>query len=124
MRIACNGPVNENYNIGGNNEEKNIDFVRLICTILDSKIKNKPNNISSFADLICYVDDRPGHEQRYAIYASKLEKDLNWRPEETFSSGLEKTVEWYLKMIGGGNHSLKVVRIFNEGYCISWRIGN
>ena len=97
MLIACNGVINETYNIGGNNEKKNIDVVRSICTILDGKIKNKPNNIKSFADLICYVDDRPGHDQRYAIDASKLEKDLDWKPGETFTSGLEKTVEWYLK---------------------------
>ncbi|WP_200852578.1 GDP-mannose 4,6-dehydratase, partial [Klebsiella pneumoniae] len=84
------------YNIGGHNERKNIDVVRTICAILDKVVAQKPGNISQFADLITFVTDRPGHDLRYAIDAAKIQRDLGWVPQETFESGIEKTVHWYL----------------------------
>ena len=92
IKVATQGIIGETYNIGGHNEKKNIEVVETICSILDKKVpKNKP-----YKDLITFVKDRPGHDVRYAIDASKIAKDLDWRPEETFESGLEKTIEWYL----------------------------
>lgn len=95
-KVATEGKNGETYNIGGHNERKNIDVVRTICAILDKVVENKPNGISQFADLITFVTDRPGHDLRYAIDASKIQRDLGWVPEETFESGIEKTVHWYL----------------------------
>jgi dTDP-glucose 4,6-dehydratase len=80
------------YNVGGYNEKKNIDVVHSICRILDELVPQK----KKYADLITYVTDRPGHDRRYAIDASKITKELGWKPEETFETGLRKTVEWYL----------------------------
>jgi len=90
--VATKGAVGETYNIGGHNEKQNIEVVETICTILDEKVP-KP---TPYNELIAYVNDRPGHDVRYAIDASKIAKDLGWEPEETFESGLRKTVEWYL----------------------------
>lgn len=87
---------NQNYNIGGNNEIKNIDVVNQICKILDNEVKEKPQSISSFADLISYVTDRPGHDLKYAIDASKIHKELGWTPNDNFETGIKKTVLWYL----------------------------
>lgn len=95
-KVATEGKVGETYNIGGHNERKNIDVVKTICSILDELIENKPSNINSFAELITYVKDRPGHDMRYAIDASKIDRELNWKPVETFESGILKTVQWYL----------------------------
>jgi len=90
--VATKGAVGETYNIGGHNEKQNIEVVETICTILDKKVpKTTP-----YEELITYVNDRPGHDVRYAIDASKIAKDLGWEPKETFESGLNKTVEWYL----------------------------
>ena len=90
--VALEGKVGETYNIGGHNEKQNIEVVQTICTILDEvKPKNAP-----YADQITYVQDRPGHDMRYAIDASKIQKELGWTPQETFESGIRKTVEWYL----------------------------
>lgn len=89
------GVVGETYNIGGHNEQKNIDVVLLICEILDELLPNsafKPHK-----QLLTYVTDRPGHDLRYAIDASKIARELGWKPEETFETGLRKTVEWYLQ---------------------------
>jgi dTDP-glucose 4,6-dehydratase len=96
MDIALNAKVGETYNIGGNNEIQNIEVVRKVCSILDELIPNKLNGVSSFSELITYVKDRPGHDIRYAINASKINKDLGWEPQEDFESGIRKTVEWYL----------------------------
>ena len=93
--IYENGLVGETYNIGGNNEIKNIDIVNTICSILD-EIKPLEND-KSYSDLIKFVEDRPGHDFRYAINAEKIQKELNWFPMELFETGIKKTVEWYLK---------------------------
>ena len=95
-KVATEGKSGETYNIGGHNERKNIDVVRTICAILDKVVAQKPGNIAHFADLITFVTDRPGHDQRYAIDAAKIQRDLGWVPQETFESGIEKTVHWYL----------------------------
>lgn len=95
-KVATAGKIGETYNIGGHNERKNIDVVKTICSILDRVIADKPNNIASFADLITFVTDRPGHDMRYAIDATKIKNNLGWVPEETFETGIEKTVHWYL----------------------------
>ena len=95
-KVATEGKSGETYNIGGHNERKNIDVVRTICTILDKVVAQKPGNITHFADLITFVTDRPGHDLRYAIDAAKIQRDLGWVPQETFESGIEKTVHWYL----------------------------
>ncbi|MBC8297940.1 MAG: dTDP-glucose 4,6-dehydratase [Pelagibacterales bacterium] len=96
MSVALNAKVGETYNIGGNNEIQNIEVVRKVCDILDKLAPNKLNGMNSFSELIVYVKDRPGHDVRYAINANKIIKDLNWRPQEDFDSGIRKTVEWYL----------------------------
>jgi dTDP-glucose 4,6-dehydratase len=85
--------VGETYNIGGWNEKTNLEVVNTICQILDAI---KPKETGSYADQITYVKDRPGHDRRYAIDASKIERDLGWKPMETFDTGIRKTVEWYL----------------------------
>jgi dTDP-glucose 4,6-dehydratase len=91
-KVVTQGKVGETYNIGGHNEKQNIEVVETICTILDTLVpKNTP-----YADQITYVTDRPGHDRRYAIDASKMSTELNWQPEETFETGLRKTIEWYL----------------------------
>ena len=90
--ILSKGVPGETYNIGGRNERKNLDVVEQICTWMDEL---RPAN-SSHHDLISFVTDRPGHDQRYAIDASKLENELGWRAQETFETGIEKTVRWYL----------------------------
>lgn len=90
--VALNGEIGETYNIGGHNEKQNIDVVKAICTILDDV---KPKS-TRYAEQITYVTDRPGHDMRYAIDASKIQKELGWTPQETFESGIRKTVEWYL----------------------------
>jgi dTDP-glucose 4,6-dehydratase len=91
--IFHNGKAGETYNIGGNNEWKNIDLIRLLCRIMD-KILNRPAGTSE--NLITFVKDRPGHDLRYAIDSSKLQKEMNWSPIPKFEEGLEKTVVWYL----------------------------
>lgn len=96
-KVATEGCTGESYNIGGNNELTNIEVVKIICRQLDQIITDKPNGISSFAELITFVEDRPGHDLRYAIDASKMEQQLNWKPRESFDSGIEKTINWYLK---------------------------
>ncbi|WP_312072906.1 dTDP-glucose 4,6-dehydratase [Atlantibacter sp.] len=95
-KVATEGKIGETYNIGGHNERKNIDVVKTICSILDGIIADKPKGIASFAELITFVTDRPGHDMRYAIDATKIKNDLGWVPQETFETGIEKTVHWYL----------------------------
>ena len=91
--IFSKGDVGETYIIGGSNEVKNIDIVKTICDVMD---KLKPNKNGSYRDLITFVDDRPGHDKRYAVDSTKLQNTLKWKPEESFSSGIRKTIEWYL----------------------------
>ncbi|MEN7470699.1 dTDP-glucose 4,6-dehydratase [Providencia stuartii] len=95
-KVVTEGKIGETYNIGGHNEKANIDVVKTICSILEELVPNKPNNIENYSDLITYVTDRPGHDLRYAINATKIKNELNWVPDETFETGLRKTVEWYL----------------------------
>ncbi|EOV8409743.1 dTDP-glucose 4,6-dehydratase [Escherichia coli] len=96
-KVVTEGKIGETYNIGGHNEKANIDVVKTICSILEELVPNKPNNIENYSDLITYVTDRPGHDLRYAIDATKIKNELNWVPDETFETGLRKTVKWYLK---------------------------
>ncbi|WP_050910393.1 dTDP-glucose 4,6-dehydratase [Vibrio campbellii] len=95
-KVVTEGVIGETYNIGGHNEKANIDVVKSICEILEELVPNKPEGAARYQDLITYVKDRPGHDVRYAIDASKIERELGWTPEETFETGLRKTVEWYL----------------------------
>jgi dTDP-glucose 4,6-dehydratase len=90
------GKVGETYNIGGHNEKQNIEVVRTICDILEELVPTKPEGVKHYIDLVRHVTDRPGHDVRYAIDASKIEKELGWAPDETFRSGIRKTVQWYL----------------------------
>lgn len=94
--VATTGDVSETYNIGGHNEKQNIEVVHEICALLEELAPNKPKGIKYYTDLITFVADRSGHDVRYAIDASKIQKDLNWTPQETFSSGMRKTLRWYL----------------------------
>lgn len=98
--VLKSGKLGETYNIGGHNEIKNIDVVKMICNILNEMIESKPNKIKKFEELITFVDDRPGHDRRYAIDASKIKSELGWEPEETFETGIRKTIEWYLNNRG------------------------
>jgi len=92
IKVATEGKVGETYNIGGHNEKQNIEVVKTICSILD-EVRPKE---TMYQDQITYVTDRPGHDMRYAIDASKIQKELGWTPQETFESGIQKTVLWYL----------------------------
>ena len=96
-RVLTNSGLGETYNIGGLNEKKNIDVVKIICAIMDEEVEHKPVGLSKFEDLITFVTDRPGHDVRYAIDASKINADLDWTPDEDFESGIRKTVVWYLQ---------------------------
>lgn len=93
-KVVTEGRVGETYNIGGHNEKRNIEVVKTICTILD-ELKPKADG-QLYESLITFVKDRPGHDLRYAIDAEKIQKELNWCPQETFETGIRKTVEWYL----------------------------
>jgi dTDP-glucose 4,6-dehydratase len=96
LKVVSEGQVGETYNIGGHTEQKNLDVVRAICALLEELAPQKPAGIARYEDLITYVQDRPGHDLRYAIDASKIEHELGWVPQETFETGLRKTVQWYL----------------------------
>lgn len=93
-RVLEAGKVGEVYNVGGWNEKPNIDVVKTLCRMLD--LKKPRSDGQSYINQITYVEDRPGHDQRYAIDATKLANELGWKPEETFETGIEKTVNWYL----------------------------
>ena len=97
LTVLRRGEIGETYNIGGHCEKKNIDVVRTICSLLDELSPTQLEGIDKYEELITYVADRPGHDLRYAIDAAKMEEELGWRPQETFDSGLRKTVQWYLK---------------------------
>jgi len=94
--VATEGTPGETWNIGGHNERKNLDVVTTICDLLEELVPVKPQGVQQYRDLITRVPDRPGHDLRYAIDASKIERELGWAPQETFESGIRKTVEWYL----------------------------
>jgi len=97
-KVVTEGEIGETYNIGGHNEKTNLEVVQTICTILDelAPIKHSKLNIQNYKSLMTFVSDRPGHDRRYAIDASKIAKELGWKPEETFETGIRKTVQWYL----------------------------
>jgi len=97
LQVVSQGEVGETYNIGGHNEKKNIEVVEAICDLLEELAPIKPKGVSNYRDLITFVKDRPGHDARYAIDASKIERELGWVPEESFETGLRKTVQWYLE---------------------------
>ncbi|XNM47434.1 GDP-mannose 4,6-dehydratase [Escherichia coli] len=94
--VATTGKVGETYNIGGHNERKNLDVVETICELLEELAPNKPHGVVHYRDLITFVADRPGHDSRYAIDASKIAREICWLPQATFESGMRKTVQWYL----------------------------
>ncbi|NQZ54165.1 MAG: dTDP-glucose 4,6-dehydratase [Piscirickettsiaceae bacterium] len=94
--VATTGEIAETYNIGGHNEKQNIDVVKTICDLLEELAPEKPAGVNNYRDLITFVTDRAGHDVRYAIDASKIARELNWKPIETFESGIRQTVEWYL----------------------------
>lgn len=97
VRVMEQGRIGETYNIGGLNEQRNIDVVHTLCDLLEELAPGeKARGLSHYRDLITFVADRPGHDIRYAIDAGKIEKELGWTPQETFDSGLRKTVQWYL----------------------------
>jgi dTDP-glucose 4,6-dehydratase len=106
--VLANGRIGETYNIGGHNERQNVDVVHQICGVLD-RLRPREDG-KSYADQIIFVADRPGHDRRYAVDASKIEKELGWRPVETFETGLEKTINWYL------DHQDWVTNIQNGAY--------
>lgn len=95
-KVATEGCVGETYNIGGHNEKRNIEVVELLCGLLDELAPQERGSLSSYRELITFVKDRPGHDVRYAIDAGKIQAELGWVPEETFETGLRKTVQWYL----------------------------
>jgi dTDP-glucose 4,6-dehydratase len=94
VEVLEKGVVGETYNIGGNNQRSNLEVVQTICALLDELVPNSPYR--PHAQLITFVKDRPGHDRRYAIDASKIEGELQWKPEESFETGMRKTIQWYL----------------------------
>lgn len=119
-KVVTEGKVGETYNIGGHNEKANIDVVKTICVLLEELIPNKPVGVAHYQDLITYVTDRPGHDVRYAIDATKIEKTLSWTPEETFETGLRKTIQWYLanenwwSRVLDGSYSMERLGVNNQ----------
>ena len=96
VHVALTGEIGETYNIGGHNEKQNIEVVKTVCKILDKLVPSQLQGIDRYEELITYVKDRAGHDVRYAIDARKIADELGWTPDETFESGIEKTVQWYL----------------------------
>jgi dTDP-glucose 4,6-dehydratase len=96
IQVVTEGKIGGTYNIGGHNEKTNLEVVQTICDLLEELAPEKPLGVNNYRDLITFVKDRPGHDARYAIDASKIERELGWVPEETFETGLRKTVQWYL----------------------------
>lgn len=96
IMVVTEGVIGETYNIGGHNEKTNLEVVETICDVLEELAPEKPAGVRNYRDLITFVKDRPGHDFRYAIDATKIERELGWIPEETFETGLRKTVKWYL----------------------------
>lgn len=95
-QLVSKGVAGETYNIGGHNEKTNLEVVKTICALLEELAPEKPAGVARYEDLITFVQDRPGHDVRYAIDAAKIGRELGWEPQETFESGIRKTVQWYL----------------------------
>lgn len=95
-KVVTEGKIGETYNIGGHNEKTNLAVVEAICALLEELAPVKPAGVRAYKDLIAFVRDRPGHDLRYAIDAAKISRELGWQPQETFESGIRKTVQWYL----------------------------
>ena len=112
LHVALTGKIGETYNIGGHNEMQNIEVVREVCSILDRLLPSSHDNISKYEELITYVDDRAGHDIRYAVDATKISNELGWTPDETFESGIYKTVHWYL------NNNIWYNKVKNGSYQI------
>lgn len=104
--VITQGKAGETYNIGGHNEQTNLKVVETICALLEELMPQKPSGVTTYRDLITFVEDRPGHDARYAIDAAKIGRELGWKPQETFESGLRKTVAWYLDNRGWWQHIL------------------
>lgn len=115
--VVTKGENGETYNVGGYNEKANIEVVKTICSLLEELMPDKPEGVERYEDLITYVTDRPGHDVRYAIDATKIANELGWTPEETFESGIRKTVEWYL------NNKTWWSRVLDGSYSME-RLGN
>lgn len=96
LEVVLNGKVGETYNIGGNNQLQNIEVVKTICNILDELMPIQPGGIKKYEELITFVTDRAGHDFKYAVNTSKIKNELNWSPDETFQTGIKKTIKWYL----------------------------
>ena len=96
-QVVTQGKVGETYNIGGHNEKTNLEVVRTVCALLEELAPEKPAGVAKYEDLITFVKDRPGHDARYAIDATKIARELGWQPQETFDTGIRKTVVWYLE---------------------------
>ncbi|MGO3346285.1 MAG: dTDP-glucose 4,6-dehydratase [Marinomonas sp.] len=97
VKVVIQGEDGETYNIGGHNEKRNIEVVHILCDLLEEMVPTKPAGVNAYQDLITFVKDRPGHDVRYAIDASKMTRELDWNPQETFETGMRKTVQWYLE---------------------------
>ncbi len=117
FRVLIDGKVGETYNIGGHNEKTNLEVVETICELLEELAPEKPSGVTNYRDLISFVKDRPGHDVRYAIDASKIQRELGWVPEETFETGLRKTVQWYL------DNTEWWERVLSGAYCLE-KIGD
>ena len=105
VNIFLNGEIGESYNVGGNCEKTNLEVVKEICKVLDDLVTNQSEGFLKHEELIEFVEDRPGHDQRYAIDSSKIKRELNWSPEESFKTGIKKTVKWYYENRENLNYS-------------------
>ena len=121
IQVVQDGVVGETYNIGGHNEKTNLEVVHAICDLLEELHPDKPAGVNQYRDLIQHVRDRPGHDKRYAIDASKIQRELGWAPQETFESGLRRTVQWYLdnqewwQSVLSGDYQLARLGTIEEG---------